>query len=107
MMDVEALKNKYVNYLGDNFKANIQICFDDVIDEGDLIIGKKAFNYNTLEPIFLKVNGIEKVNKILGTEYEAIDDLHKYLKNNKTECAIKIFDTKEELVFPDYILASI
>lgn len=105
--DVEALKSKYVNYLSENLKANIQICFDDVIDEGDLIIGKKAFNYNTLEPKFLKVNGIEKVNKILGTEYEAIDDLHKYMKNNKTECAIKIFDTKEKLVFPDYILASI
>jgi putative ATP-dependent endonuclease of OLD family len=105
--DLEALKSKYVNYLGENLKANIQICFDDVIDEGDLLIGKKAFNYNTLEPKFLKANGIEKVNKTLGTKYESIDDLHKYMKNNKTECAIRIFDTKEELVFPDYILASI
>ena len=70
--DVEALKNKYLNYLEANSKANIQICFDDTIDEGNLIINKKAFNYNTLEPKFLKVNGIEKVNKILGTSRKEI-----------------------------------
>ena len=33
--------------------------------------------------------------------------LRKYMKSNKTECALKIFDTQEEIVFPDYILEAI
>ena len=70
------------------------------------ITGKIGF-WQRAKILFQDTILIEKVNKILGTEYETIDDLHKYMKNNKTECAIKIFDTKEELVFPDYILASI
>jgi hypothetical protein len=29
------------------------------------------------------------------------------MKTNKTECAIKIFDTEEEIIIPEYILESI
>jgi len=29
------------------------------------------------------------------------------MKRNKTECALKIFDTTEELNFPKYILTAI
>ena len=31
-------------------------------------IGTKPFNYNTLEPKFLKENGADKINMILGVE---------------------------------------
>jgi putative ATP-dependent endonuclease of OLD family len=105
--DVEALKVKYENYLGKNKKENIKICYDEMIDEGDYKIGKKPFNYNTLEPKILKVNGKDKLNLIFGKKYENVDDLHKYMKTNKTECAIKIFDTEEEIIIPQYILESI
>ena len=40
---------------------------------------------------------------IMGTAYENIDDLHKYMKAHKTDCALAIFNTTEELVFPEYI----
>jgi len=33
--------------------------------------------------------------------------LHKYMKANKTECALKVFETKEEISFPRYILDAI
>ena len=107
--DVENLKDKYKDYLGTNKKDSIKICFDETEDSGDLKIGKneKPFNYNTLEPKLLKVNGLEKLNGILGTTYKNEDELHKYMKANKTECALKIFDTKEELSFPQYILDAI
>lgn len=105
--DVEALKVKYENYLGKNKKENIKICFDEMIDKGDYKIGKKPFNYNTLEPKILKVNGKDKLNIIFEKKYENVDDLHKYMKTNKTECAIKIFDTEEEIIIPEYILESI
>lgn len=105
--DVAALEHKYQSYLGKNKKENIKICYDDVVDEGELKIGKKDFNYNTLEPKLLKANSLEVLNKILGVEYAQIDDLHIYMRNNKTDCALRVFETKEAINYPQYILDSI
>lgn len=107
--DVAALQKKYSDYIGANAKSNIAICFDSTVDSGTLVIGSKnkPFNYNTLEPKFLKENGRGKVNAVLGTAFTNDDDLHKYMKANKTECALKIFETKEEIKFPQYILDAI
>ncbi|MEK4105585.1 AAA family ATPase [Paenibacillus sp. FSL R10-2791] len=105
--DVEAVKRKYSEYLGDNAKENIKICFDPTLDEGDLLFGKNPFNYNTLEPKLLKVNELSKFNTIFGTEYAHIDEMHKYMKSHKTECALKIFETAESVVFPEYISEAI
>ena len=90
-------------------KDFIEICFDETEDTGDLKIGKneKPFNYNTLEPKILKSNDLEKLNMILGTTYANEDELHKYMRSNKTDCALKIFDTKENVSFPQYILNAI
>ena len=105
--DIEALEKKYSEYLGDNAKPNITIHFDNVVDTGELKIGDSKFNYNTLEPKFLKANGFKNTKKILGVEYDKIDDLHKYMKSNKTECALKIFDSTEEILYPDYITEAV
>ena len=102
--NVEALKKKYENYLGDNTKEYIKICFDEIVDTGNLEINGKKFNYNTLEPKILKANDRNKLNTILGTSYNTDDELYKYMKAHKTECALQIFDTKEDFTFPRYIL---
>ncbi len=104
---VEALKKKYENYLDTNRKPNITICFDEIEDSGDLEVGGKKFNYNTLEPKLLKGNGLESMIAILGTDHSEVDELHKYMKSNKTECALKVFDATMEVVFPQYILDAI
>ncbi|HPE74778.1 MAG TPA: AAA family ATPase [Draconibacterium sp.] len=101
--DIEALKKKYDKYLGDNKKQSIEICFDEDVDTGEL----EKFNYNTLEPKFLKENSLEKLNKVFGTSYEDDDSMHLYMRAHKTECALNIFDTSEELSFPKYILDAI
>ena len=44
---------------------------------------------------------------IFGTQYANEDDLRKYMKHNKTECAMAIFNTSETIVFPDYIMEAI
>ena len=44
-----------------------------------------------------------KSGQILDLSKESDDDLIKYMVSNKTECALKIFDTKESISFPDYI----
>ena len=101
--NVEALNKKYENYLGDKARQNIKICFDSTIDSGEL----QDFNYNTLEPKFLKANSRELLNKIFKTAYQTDDELRKYMKANKTECALKVFETQETLNFPQYILDAI
>ena len=88
-------------------KTTIKICFDSVFDTGDLKIGENRFNYNTLEPKLLKSNSLEKLNKIFDTTYTQVDDMNKYMKAHKTECALKIFESNEDIVFPSYILDAI
>lgn len=101
--NVDALSKKYENYLGNNSKQNIKIYFDSTVDIGEL----QDFNYNTLEPKFLKANNLEVLNKVLETTYSNDDELHSYMKANKTECALKIFESKKTVQFPQYILDAI
>lgn len=105
--DIEAIDKKYKNYIGENGKDYIKICVDRNVEKGTLKIGEHAYNYNTLEPKLLKENGLEKLNKILETSYEDEDDLRKYMKQNKTECGLKIFETDEQVKIPEYILEAV
>jgi len=102
---VSALERKYADYIGINKKDNIDICFDKNEYTGNLIIGNKQpkpFNYNTLEPLLLRANSVDIFNDMFGTDYSE-DDLHKYMKSNKTECALKIFSNKANINYPEYI----
>lgn len=74
--DVAGLEKKYADYIKENKKDKITICYDQVEDTGTLKIGEKPYNYNTLEPKILKANGnnITLFNSILGTDYSTIED---------------------------------
>lgn len=101
--DVLALEKKYSNYIGENKKDYIVISYDEEIDAGDLVIGERPYNYNTLEPKLLKVNDRVLFNEIFGTSYAEDDELRKYMQQHKTDCALAIFDTKKKVNFPKYI----
>jgi putative ATP-dependent endonuclease of the OLD family len=101
--DVAALDKKYANYLGAKTKPAIKICFDATEDNGAM----QGFNYNTLEPKLLKASGRYTLNGVFGTTYASDDDFLKYMKANKTDCALKIFDTTESLTFPPYIVEAV
>jgi putative ATP-dependent endonuclease of OLD family len=100
---LEQLESKYKDYIGENRKPNIIISYDSEMDDGDFEISGKPYNYNTLEPKLLKANSIEKFNLIFNKEYTTVDEFHKYMKSHKTECALKIFDTEETIIFPNFI----
>ncbi|MBH1941058.1 AAA family ATPase [Mobilitalea sibirica] len=105
--DIDAIDKKYSNYLGQNSKDYVKICVDRCVDSGNLLIGNSYYNYNTLEPKLLKVNGLEKLNRIFETNYTDEDELRKYMKHNKTECSLKIFESTEIVEMPEYILEAI
>jgi len=104
--DIEALERKYENFLGANAKDFIKIFFDNEVDEC-LEIDEKPFNCNTLEPKLVKANGLEKMNEILNTSCKGLVALHKYMKRNKTKCALNIFNFTKKISYPQYILDAI
>lgn len=107
--DVKALEKKYKDYINKNKKDNIEICYDENEYEGNLTLGKKnkPFNYNTLEPSLLRSNSLKILNSVFSTNYESDDELHKFMKANKTDCALKIFSSKINIKYPDYIMRAI
>lgn len=106
--NIEGLERKYNDYIGCNKKEYIKICYSTDVDSRTHI-GDKPYNYNTLEPKLLEANGnnLDLFNNIFGTNYDDLDKLRVYMKNNKTECAMSIFDTSCDVKFPNYILEAI
>ena len=56
----------------------------------------------TLEPQLLSSIGLDVLNTIFSTSHSE-DEMIKYTTENKTECALKIFEYQNTLTFPDYI----
>jgi putative ATP-dependent endonuclease of OLD family len=103
---IAELKTKYADYVGENKKANILISYDEIdYSSSDKLMSD--YNYNTLENLMLITNGFNEMNTILSTKYRAEGDLRKYMKNNKTECALSVFEYKGNINFPDYITKAI
>lgn len=63
--------------------------------------------YPTLEPQLFKANGLDGLNKVFGKAFADDDGLLKFMKANKTDCALKVFETKDAIKFPKYILDAI
>jgi putative ATP-dependent endonuclease of the OLD family len=72
-------------------EENITVC----IGKGDM--------YPTLEPQLLKANGLPKLNLAFGTSFADDASLLDYMKSHKTDVALKIFDSTQPFVIPDYI----
>ena len=66
-----------------------------------------VFNYNTLEPSLIEANNLITMNEILGKDYRTVEELIKFMLNNKTDCALKIFTSKKCINYPEYILRAI
>ena len=90
--DVEALTNKYANYLK---KDRVKIHYDDDV------------SCQTLEPQLLKANDRPTINAILGKDFQTDADLLAYMAANKTEVALQFFETAVPWVAPAYIEAAL
>lgn len=67
---------------------------------------------NTLEPQIVDANKdqLDVFRNILGikaSDYSDQKAMSSYMQDNKTDCALKIFDTDEDIKFPQYILDAI
>ena len=102
--NIEAIERKYADYKD---CKNIKICFDHEIDTEPKEINGNKYNCNTLEPKILKSNSRETLNNIFSTDYQDDNGLRTYMKNNKTECALKIFNATQNIIYPQYIIDAI
>ncbi len=92
--DVNALRQKYADYLN-GAHSTIKILYDEDVQCA------------TLEPQLLKANSLHKLNSMFGTTFEDDAALLKYMGRNKTDCALKIFETAQAWVAPGYIANAI
>lgn len=86
--DANAVVEKYTDYVD---LPTIKICFD--ADEA----------YPTLEPQLLKATGRVKLNSILGKNFADDASLRDYMAKHKVDVALRIFESEEDIVIPEYI----
>ncbi|MEV6987476.1 AAA family ATPase [Sphaerisporangium sp. NPDC051017] len=86
--DAADVRARYSAYLA---HGNVSVC----VGEGK--------DYRTLEPQLLKVNDIETLNKVLGVSYGSPEELLDYMIDNKTTCALAVFDSPLPINMPEYI----
>lgn len=92
------ITNKYKHYI--NNCQTIKICADE---------NNKLYS---LEPHMIEANKIqlELLRNILDLKkekYSTEESIKDYMENHKTDWALKIFDTQENIIFPKYILDAI
>lgn len=102
--DVTALQKKYASYQS---MPNIKIYFDHEVDSWPTEIDGNPYNCNTLEPKLLKSNSLQVINKVLDRSFSKKEDLLKYMKGNKTDCALAIFKSETKINYPQYIMDAI
>ena len=90
--DPSAVATKYADYAGD---PTISIHYDT--DQA----------LTTLEPQLFSKNNRAALNTALGHDDADDDALLKWMKNNKTECALRLFTTEVPILIPDYITDAI
>ncbi len=88
--DVERLKGKYSDYF-DPKNPNIQIFYDE--DK----------SCPSLEQQLLNANSLGILNDILEVSYSEEGALLKHMRNNKTDCALKLFKSDLTWSAPEYI----
>lgn len=61
----------------------------------------------TLEPCFVRVNDLIMLNKIFNKSCKSEEELVKYMVDHKTEWALQIFDSDDDMKFPEYIVDAV
>lgn len=104
--------DKKVAVITDNdgdFDNTIEKKYLDYLDHDYIeIFADSRNNLNTLEPQFVDANksSLKALCKILGltyTTYNTVEKLSDKLEKQKTTWALKIFEAKDNIIYPDYI----
>ena len=105
--NIGALEKKYQGYkhvtLAQEDEMQVVSYAKRLLKKGSM----EGINYNTLEAEMYESVGAEMLSRILGKEFKDRDSALKYMEGNKTEVALKIFDSVETLSYTEYIMQNI
>lgn len=112
-LDIANLLNKNVAVITDNdgdFNVNITQKYNEYSDLAHILISADDRNaLHTLEPQFFDVNKADlvKFRQVIGypSTYTTSEEIIKYMINQKTDWALKLFESDEVLEYPTYIKA--
>lgn len=112
-LDIANLLNKNVAVITDNdgdFNTNITHKYQEYLGLPHILISTDDRNeLHTLEPQFFDVNKADlvKFRQVIGypSTYTTSEEIIKYMINQKTDWALKLFESNEILEYPAYIKA--
>lgn len=112
-LDIANLLNKNVAVITDNdgdFNVNITQKYNEYSGLAHILISADDRNaLHTLEPQFFDVNKADlvKFRQVIGypSTYTTSEEIIKYMINQKTDWALKLFESDEVLEYPTYIKA--
>ncbi|OKH75814.1 chromosome segregation protein SMC [Mycobacterium sp. SWH-M1] len=106
-LDIAKLLKKKTAVVRDNDgkePARIDDRYKDYTGEPGITVHYSTHtSLKTLEPQLRSSIGRDLLNKIFGTSFATDDELDDYMAENKTTCALALFDTDETLTMPGYI----
>lgn len=110
-LDIANLLNKNVAVITDNdgdYTNNIIKKYEDYLKKEHICISADNRNeLHTLEPQFFDVNkeDLLKFKKVIDypSTYTTAEQIIKYMINQKTDWALKLFESDEVLEYPKYI----
>lgn len=105
-LDIANLISKDVVVVTDNdgdFAKNVTEKYAPYAGQKVRICADADNTAKTLEPQLAKCNTLAVLNSTLGTAHPDQPSLLAYMEKNKTECALKIFETAQTVTFPQYI----
>lgn len=106
-LDIAKELKKNITIITDNdgdYNQNVDQRYKDYKQCSNIKICRSDDNSApTLEPQLIKCNGLANLNKVFQKKLKDNKSLKSYMENNKTECALKIFETTEKFTFPRYV----
>jgi predicted ATP-dependent endonuclease of OLD family len=112
-LDIALLLKLEISVVTDNdgdYALNINDKYKEYTSNDNIkIFASKNESLPTLEPQIVDCNDLEIIKLVLKKDFSNKEEAITYMtnKNNKTECALSIFNSVEQVVFPQYINDSI
>ena len=106
-LDISKELKNIVAIITDNdkdYNKNVIERYRDYADKENISIFSSSNNsLTTLELNILNCNNIFILNKVFGTSFVNAQLMENYMLSNKTECALKLFETLEAIILPQYV----
>lgn len=105
-LEIAKLINKLVAVVTDNdgdYQKNITEKYSNFKNDANIkICASEKETLKTLEPQFVEVNDLAVLKSVLGQDKDK-EDLIVWMSNNKTEWALKVFNSDKSFAMPNYI----